>query len=121
MSRDIMRLAGRGPGMVVSAFAILELAWVLKAKKVPRREIAHAIRTLIGAGGVEVTHGGVLLEALERFEGGSADLAECLIHADGQSAGAGTFVTFDRDPRKEGWGTSPEDMLPVLRDPPQPA
>jgi len=120
-SRELLRLAGQGPGIVLSAFAVLELAWVLKVRKIPREVIASAIRSLMGAEGVQVTHGEILLEALGRYEAGSADLAECLIHADGLSAGAGAFATFDRIPRKEGWGILPDELLERLREPLDPA
>lgn len=121
IARELLRRAARGPGIVVSAFAILELAWVLKIRKVPRSDVASAIRSLMGSEGVKVSHGEVLLDALERFESGSADLADCMIQADGAAAGAGTFATFDKGPRKETWGTDPEALLHQLRERPGPA
>jgi predicted nucleic-acid-binding protein len=99
-----MEAASQGPGLVVSVFAVLEMAWVLRARKIPRKDVARVIRTLMESEGVTVTHAELLNEALARFESGKADLGECLICADGQAFGAHRFVTFDRVPQEEGWG-----------------
>jgi hypothetical protein len=42
-----MEAASGGPGLVVSAFAILEMAWVLRTRKVPRRGVARVLRSLL--------------------------------------------------------------------------
>lgn len=107
----LMEAASRGAGLVVSAFAVLELAWVLQARKISRLDVARVIRALLEAEGVTVTHSEMLHEALARFEEGKADLGECLIHADGHAFGARSFATFDRVPQEEGWGTSPWSLL----------
>ena len=114
LARSLMEAASRGPGLVVSAFAVLELAWVLRARKIPREGIVRVIRSLMEAEGVTVTHAEALHQALARFETGKADLGECLIHADGEAYGARSFATFDRTPREEGWGSAPEGLLASL-------
>jgi predicted nucleic-acid-binding protein len=111
LARQVMAAASRGPGLVVSVFAVLEMAWVLRAKKVSRDGVVRVIRALLDAQGVTVTHAETLHQALARFEEGRADLGECLIWADGQAFGARNFVTFDQVPQEEGWGTSPERAL----------
>lgn len=114
VAQALLLAASRGPGLVVSIFAVLEMAWALRTRQVPRTGIARAIRTLLASEGVVVTHADILHQALARFEAGKADLGECLILADGQSSGARTFSTFDRIPLGEGWGVAPETVLAQL-------
>lgn len=114
LAQRLLQATSQGPGLVVSSFAILELAWVLKTRKITRQDIARTIRALMDAEGVTITHRGLLHQALTRFEEGLADLGECLIFADGQAAGAGAFATFDRVPQEEGWGMAPEALLASL-------
>jgi predicted nucleic-acid-binding protein len=111
LARSLMEAASKGLGLVVSAFAVLEMAWVLRAKKIPRKDVVRTIRTLMGAEGVTVTHAEILHQALVRFEEGDADLGECLICADGHAFGARRFATFDQVPQREGWGESPDRLL----------
>jgi|GEM_PF-387758 predicted nucleic-acid-binding protein len=116
LARNLMEAASRGQGLVVSTFAVLEMAWVLRARRIPRPDVARVIRTLMAAEGVTVTHAEILHQALARFEAGKADLGECLICADGQACGARSFATFDQVPQREGWGASPASLLEA-RDP----
>jgi predicted nucleic-acid-binding protein len=111
LAKNLMQAASKGQGLVVSAFAVLEMAWVLRARKIPRRDVARVIRTLMESEGVTVTHAELLHQALARFEDGKADLGECLICADGQAFGARSFATFDQVPQSEGWGASPASLL----------
>jgi len=110
MAKRLMEGASLGPGLVVSAFAVLEMAWVLRARKIPREGVVRVIRTLLAAEGVTVTHAEILHQALAWFEEGKADLGECLICADGQAFGARVFATFDQVPLQEGWGTAPASL-----------
>ena len=112
-----MTAASQGQGLIVSAFAVLEMAWVLRARKIPRQDVARVIRTLMASEGVTVTHAELLHQALARFEEGTADLGECLIRADGQAFGARCFATFDPVPQREGWGASPGSLLANAPDP----
>lgn len=116
LAQRLLEAAGKGRGLVISSFALLELAWVLKAKKVPRDAIARLLHTLMEAEGVIITHRETLYTALTRFEAGGADLAECLIFADGSAAGAESFATFDKVPQAEGWGKDPKALLKPLED-----
>ena len=111
LAQGLMEAASKGPGLVVSAFAVLEMAWVLRARKVQRKDVARVVRTLLDAEGVTVTHAEILHEALARFEEGKADLGECLICADGHAVGARQFATFDRVPQDEGWGVAPGGLM----------
>jgi predicted nucleic-acid-binding protein len=115
LAQSLMESASRGPGLVVSAFAVLEMAWVLRSRKVPRANVVRAVRALLEAEGVVVTHSGLLREAIRRFETGTADLGECLMNVDGQAAGAGSFCTFDQVPQREGWGQDPASLLARLQ------
>ena len=111
LAKNVMEAASKGQGLIVSAFAVLEMAWVLRARKIQRKDVARVIRTLMEAEGVTVTHGEILHEALARFEAGKADLGECLISADGHAFGARSFATFDQVPQEEGWGEAPARLL----------
>jgi predicted nucleic-acid-binding protein len=111
LAKNLMQTASKGQGLVVSAFAVLEMAWVLRARKIPRKDVARVIRTLMESEGVTVTHAEILHQAMARFEEGKADLGECLICADGQAFGARSFATFDQVPQSEGWGSSPASLL----------
>jgi len=111
LARSLMEAASKGQGLVVSAFAVLEMAWVLRARKIPRGDVARVIRTLMESEGVTVTHSDILHHALARFEEGRADLGECLISADGSAHGARWLATFDKVPQGEGWGASPASLL----------
>jgi len=74
--------------------ALCELVWVLaQGYKVPREEIAQAVRRLIGAAGVIIdrpaTEAGLaVLEA-------GGDFADGAIAYEGRWLGADTFVSFD--------------------------
>ena len=114
VARNLMEAASQRGGLLVSAFAVLEMAWVLKSRKVPREAVVRVIRSLMLAEGVAVTHPEILHQALARFEEGGADLGECLIHADGQASGAQLFATFDGVPQDEGWGMEPAKLLESL-------
>jgi len=111
LAKKLMEAASKGQGLVVSAFAVLEMAWVLRARKIPRKDVARVIRALMDSEGVTVTHAELLHQALARFEEGKADLGECLICADGHAFGARNFATFDQVPQSEGWGASPASLL----------
>jgi predicted nucleic-acid-binding protein len=111
LAKKLMEAASKGQGLVVSAFAVLEMAWVLRARKIPRKDAARVIRALMDSQGVTVTHAELLHQALARFEEGKADLGECLIWADGHASGARSFATFDQVPQSEGWGASPASLL----------
>jgi predicted nucleic-acid-binding protein len=111
LAESLMEAGSRGQGLVVSAFAMLEMAWVLKARRIPRKDVARVLRTLMESQGVTVTHAEILQKALARFQEGKADLGECLIFEDGQASGARIFATFDQVPRSEGWGASPAQLL----------
>jgi predicted nucleic-acid-binding protein len=111
LAKNLMEAASKGEGLVVSAFAVLEMAWVLRARKIPRKDVARVIQSLMESEGVTVTHAEILHQALARFEEGKADLGECLICADGNAFGARIFATFDQIPQSEGWGASPALLL----------
>lgn len=69
-TRAAQRLADsatQGAGLFISAFALLELAWLLKAKKFRQEEIAGALERLVSADGVRVSNRTAVLEALGRF------------------------------------------------------
>lgn len=80
--------------VAISVHSLCELAWVLRGRAMPGREIARAIRSLIDAKNVAVNRPTV--EAgLAVLEAGG-DFADGVIAFDGQWLGGETFVSFDR-------------------------
>jgi len=108
LAKKLMETASKRQGLVVSAFAVLEMAWVLRARKIPRKDVARVIRALMDSEGVNVTHAELLHQALARFEEGKANLGECLICADGYAFGARNFATFDQVPQSKIFGPPPK-------------
>jgi predicted nucleic-acid-binding protein len=76
--------------------ALCELTWVLaQGYKVPKNEIAGAIRRLIGAAGVVVDRPAVEAGLAVLDAGG--DFADGAIAYEGRWLGADTFVSFDSE------------------------
>jgi predicted nucleic-acid-binding protein len=74
--------------------ALCELVWVLvQGYKVPRNEIAAAVRQLIGAARVVVDRPAAEAGLAVLDAGG--DFADGVIAYEGRSLGADTFVSFD--------------------------
>jgi predicted nucleic-acid-binding protein len=91
-----------GGAVVVSAFVLAELAWVLScAYGYDRARIAAALRGVVGTPPFVAPARAVVLSAITAYEHGAADFADYLIIALGRAEGATTFLTFDRRMHRE--------------------
>lgn len=81
----------------VGDVVVAELTWVLQASyRLPRAQVAAALRGLLEAEHVVFESTDRLRRALLRFQSGAAGFAECLIDERGRDAGCVSLVTFDR-------------------------
>lgn len=91
----------REPGSVwVSQVVLAELGWVLSRTYArTRAEVAQAVRALASNATVALEHPRAVERAVELYENGRADLADCLLSARAQVEGFEGVVTFDRGMR----------------------
>jgi predicted nucleic-acid-binding protein len=81
--------------VAVATSSLCELVWVLRrAYGFPAKEVAAAIRALIGAGNIEVDRPAVAA-GITMLEAGG-DFADGVIAYEGRWLGAETFVSFDK-------------------------
>lgn len=94
--RVINALTPDAPGFI-SLTAITELAWVLESGYgMTRRDIAHALRLLNDSLEIRVEGAAVVRKAVNLYESGVLDIADCLIASSGAAAGCDFTLTFDR-------------------------
>ncbi|MES2615409.1 MAG: type II toxin-antitoxin system VapC family toxin [Bdellovibrionota bacterium] len=84
-------------GIYVSAFTILELAWLMKMKKKSRQEIYEVFSHFLNAKSTEVGHRAIVERALELYRKGKVSFADCMILADSNENSSSGVVTFDHD------------------------
>ena len=102
-----MAAAAEGEGLFLSAFALLELAWVLRSLKVPKTQVIETLRRLLATAGITVGHRPQVAAALDAFDSGKGDFGDYLIHQDGAFNGAQAFLSFDAILKKEGIAEKP--------------
>ena len=91
-ARDILSGATR---IAVSIASLCELVWILRqGAKLPKQDVATAIRALLDAGNV-VMNRPVAEAGLALLEAGG-DFADGVIAHEGRWLGGETFVSFDR-------------------------
>jgi predicted nucleic-acid-binding protein len=84
------------PGWVGIA-TILELVWVLTSSLGQGRDaVAQILAELLTRETIVVERAETIEKALQRYRGGKADFADCLIASSAQSAGCRRTLTFDR-------------------------
>lgn len=81
--------------LFISSYAILEFAWILKAKKFSRQEIFEAILTLTDSPGVTIGQREVVLAACDKYVKGKADFADYMILSEGEKFGARVLKTLN--------------------------
>lgn len=94
-------------GVLVPVTVLLELSWLLESRRLPRREVHALLTTFIAADTVSVHDRDQVEWALARY-GKGAPLDD-MLHV-GASAGASSFITFDKDLRKQ---AGPKPPLPI--------
>jgi predicted nucleic-acid-binding protein len=100
-AKDFLLNTTKNNALFVSSYAILEFAWVLKAKSYSRQEIHEAIITLVDSTGITIGQRDVVLEALEKYIKGKADFGDYMILAEGTKNKSYEFKTFDKAVQKE--------------------
>lgn len=95
-AQDFIKRTTRRGILFISAYAILEMVWVLKTKKFNRQEIADVVLTLIDSPGIVIGQRATLISALEFYVKGKADFADYFIMAEGMENGAHQLATFDK-------------------------
>jgi predicted nucleic-acid-binding protein len=84
------------PGYV-SAIVLCELVWVLTGTyNASKAEVARVIDQLLRTRQLQIEHRDRVRQALQEFESGTADFADCLIGHLHQEVGCTQTVTFDR-------------------------
>lgn len=93
----LLKSTSTGERLFVSAFVLLECAWVLKNKGRSQIEIANALEKIVNANGVVVSLKSAILTGLIRFRTAPAGvgIADCFILADAESNDARPLMTFD--------------------------
>jgi predicted nucleic-acid-binding protein len=86
-----------GQSALVTMLVILECEWVLRsAYQFSKIEILAMLAGLLKAGEVTLENDSVVEYALELWDGGTANFANCLILAHSRALGCSTMVTFDK-------------------------
>ena len=86
-----------GEQIFISAFVLLETAWVLKNKGRTQKEIADALEKVANTDGIFVSLKTAVLDGLARMKQAHASigLADCFILADAASHDSLPLLTFD--------------------------
>ena len=88
---------GNDGSLFVSDVVLAELGWVLRSRyALAVEQIAHAFRALLGNATLAWQSQDAVAEALQLYERGSVDFADCLIVALARSHGCEATATFDR-------------------------
>lgn len=85
---------GKAELVALTMPTLCELVWVLRSYKIPSRDIAATIRSLVGAANVVVNRQAAEAGLTQLDAGG--DFADGVIAYEGNWLGAETFVSFDR-------------------------
>lgn len=93
----VARSVAAGEALFIPDIVWCETVWVLEsAYGLPRREIAAALRRLLGARGVAVRSFDRLGAALDAYEQRRGDFADYLIREEARAEGCEAVATFDR-------------------------
>jgi predicted nucleic-acid-binding protein len=81
----------------VADTVLVEMVWTLaRAYSRERTDIVKALRTLSSHATVVLESAAAVRDAIDVFERGRADFADCLLSMKAQSAGCDEVATFDR-------------------------
>ncbi len=94
--------AERSETAFIGDIVLAELEWVLEdAYQVPRGRILQALQAVVGSKRFGFDDRRLVVEALELYQNGKAELSDYLIGLSGSQHGASTTYTFDRDLRDD--------------------
>ena len=95
-------MAERFETVFVADIVLAELEWVLEdAYQVPRARILQALQAIVASKQFEFQDRRRVLDALELYQKGKAELSDYLVGLIGSQRGASTTYTFDRDLRDD--------------------
>ena len=81
----------------ISLIVIAELYWVLNhSVKASRENIRRTFETLLFSAELVIEKSELVMDALQKYQNGSADFDDYLIASCALRAGCGEIVTFDR-------------------------
>ena len=101
-AKRITSASQSGDELFVSTLVLCEVAWVLVvAYKVPKTELAGALRQLLRARQLVFENKDAFTQALDAFERGRGDLADYVIRETAHMHGCTSVATFDKALLKE--------------------
>jgi predicted nucleic-acid-binding protein len=93
----LQTLKPESPGFI-PLVSLIELAWVLRSKyRLSKVDLIEHLERLLNTAELAVENHTAVSQALQRFAGGTADFADCLIERSCHLAGCRETVTFDKD------------------------
>lgn len=95
-AKKIIKEALREGNVFISSYAIQEFVWVLKVKKINRKDIYEAVITLIDSPGIVTGQRDVVLSAAEKYYKGKAEFSDYMILSEGEKYGSKILKTFDK-------------------------
>ena len=97
----LKRAAAAGELLVVGLLTLMETEWVLRSRAgLDKRRILDAFEQLLEVRDIAFESELVVEQALDWFENGKADFADCLMIAQYQHTGCDTMLTFDAEAAK---------------------
>lgn len=102
-AQKVLELAEeQGEPALIGDIVLCELEWVLKSGyRVPRARVLVALTELAADARFQFEDPVRVSTALDLYQRGKADLADCLLGLAAESAGARTTYTFDRQLRDD--------------------
>jgi len=108
----IKRVVDADGTLFVSDIVLCETVWVLAGSyRIPRAEIASALRELLRARHLTFQAPDQIARALDAFARARGDFADYLIREHARAAGCDSVATFDRALTRENGFAAPGDVL----------
>jgi predicted nucleic-acid-binding protein len=97
-ARDLFEeLAGQDDQAWIADTVLVEVVWTLsRAYERSRADLVAALTAMATHGTLVLESPAAVAEAIEAFEKGPADFADCLLCAKARAAGCSAVATFDR-------------------------
>ncbi len=94
-------MAAEDASIWISDTVLVEVVWTLaRAYARPREDLVSVLRALAVNATVALESEAAVRAAIETFEGGPADFADCLLAEKARLAGCDRLVTFDKGMRE---------------------
>lgn len=106
--RELIKRHAQEGNIYLSPFMLIELGWLLQAKKVPKHKIITTLEKLIHAESILVGQKHIVVAALEMYSKSNVGIEDCFITADSQYTANAKLVTYDKALQK----ASPQCVKP---------